>query len=292
MPEIKIKIENKIAQTIDPNAFIVCGNSDYIAIFDFDKEWEVETLKTAVFSYNGFTVNLPFEGDKCYFPILRNTTLCKVGVFAGDLRTTTPAYVACKKAITDEVGQVPPEIEEGLYEKIIDLYDDFGSSLGVSVDSDYVLTVELINKDGEILSRKSVDLPIEKLFISAKYDSVSKAIVFTLESGDTLSVPVGDLIDGFVKQEDFDRLSATVETNSTNIVNLELTKASKTYVDEAISNIDIPEVDTSNLVTLDGEQTINGKKQFVDVEIKKGTIGGANIATTDDIVVVEILRLL
>ena len=55
--------------------------------------------------------------------------------------------------------------------------------------------------------------------------------------------------------------------------------ATKAYVDQALEEIasEVPEVDTSNLVTLDGAQTISGKKTFSAIP----TISGTPAADTD-----------
>ena len=241
MPNIEVSIKNKIAQTTTENAFIICGNSDYNIIFNFDEEWNGETTKTALFVYNGNSIPVPFNGNVCEVPILRNTTQVKIGVFAGDLKTTTSAYVPCRKSITDEGGEIPLDPKPNVYNEIIKLVNEvsgeipeLGAGLNLSVDSDYVLTVSLINKDGETLSEKSVDLPIETLVVSAVYDDNKKAIIFTLQNGETLLVPVGDLVKGFVKEEDYNTLKNTVETNSTNIVNLDRVKQQK-YDDNLIT---------------------------------------------------------
>lgn len=46
--DIKINIKNKIAELAEP-ARIVCGNSDYTAVFAFDAEWAMYHTKTARF---------------------------------------------------------------------------------------------------------------------------------------------------------------------------------------------------------------------------------------------------
>lgn len=38
MPNINISVKNKIAEVTDKSPFIVCGNSDYVIVFDLDEE--------------------------------------------------------------------------------------------------------------------------------------------------------------------------------------------------------------------------------------------------------------
>lgn len=219
MPNIEVIVKNKIA-TISDDQYIVCGNSDYLAVFRFDEEWQNELVKTAYFLYNEQTIPVVFKGNTCEIPVLKNTQFCKIGVEAGNVKTTTSAFVKCKKSVTDENGNIVEPPKEEVYNQIINLINDIafendnelGASLELTVDKDYVLTVYLINQNGETISSKSVDLPIESLVVSAVYNDNQKAIIFTLQNGETLLVPVGDLVKGFVKEEDFQTLEKKVET--------------------------------------------------------------------------------
>lgn len=104
MPEIRITVREKTA-TLSVPATLVCGNSDYTAIFELDDEWAPYTRKTAVFRYyqNGLPIHedIQFSGAKVSIPILRGIDEVEIGVCAGNLRTTTPARVACVRSITD-----------------------------------------------------------------------------------------------------------------------------------------------------------------------------------------------
>lgn len=80
-----------------------------------------------------------------------------------------------------------------------------GHSLSVSIDNEtYILTLKLIAVDGTELSSGSVDLPLESVVIGGEYDAETKSIVLTLQSGQTIDVPVGDLIDGLASQSALD----------------------------------------------------------------------------------------
>lgn len=119
---IHVSIKNKIAELSAP-ALIVCGNSDYVVEFNFDEEWAEHTLKTARFSaWNGYT-DVVFEGTQCPVPVLSRASFVKVGVFAGDLHTTTPAYIPCKKSIRCE-GGAPVEPKPDVYDRLIQMIED------------------------------------------------------------------------------------------------------------------------------------------------------------------------
>ena len=122
MPIIQIKVGNKIATAI--SGIVVCGNSDYIAKFDFDAEWQAAAAKTARFIYgdNKF-YDVAFSGDECPMPIFNNTKYIAVGVYAGDLKTTTPAMFDAKKSVLcgAPVHVDPPE---DVYNQILQLIEE------------------------------------------------------------------------------------------------------------------------------------------------------------------------
>lgn len=95
---IPIRIRDKIAAA-PRDAVYVCGNSDYKIKFDFDDEWDGLDPKTARFVYNGQFVDMIFSGDVCPVPIISNTYAFEVGVYAGNLSTTTKAYVPATKSV-------------------------------------------------------------------------------------------------------------------------------------------------------------------------------------------------
>lgn len=116
---LHIAVANKIATYCQRDGAIVCGNSDYSIKFAFDAEWDAISVKTARFMYNGIAVDVPFEGDTVAVPKLRNTLLVTVGVYGGDLQTTTPAIIPCLKSILCEDG-LPPDPEPDVYARIME----------------------------------------------------------------------------------------------------------------------------------------------------------------------------
>lgn len=103
---LHVGVANKIATFQKRDGCIVCGNSDYQIQFTFDSEWNAHTGKTARFIWNGQFVDVDFTGDTCNVPIIQNTYEVKVGVYAGDLRTTTSAVISCYTSILCE-GATP-----------------------------------------------------------------------------------------------------------------------------------------------------------------------------------------
>ena len=80
-----------------------------------------------------------------------------------------------------------------------------GTNLGVSIDNTtYVMTIDLKNTAGDVISTGSVDLPLESMVIGASYDDNTKEIVLTLQSGEEVRFSVADLVSGLVSQSAFD----------------------------------------------------------------------------------------
>ena len=96
---------------VNGTPIIVCGNSDYIIKFTFDDEWEELPVKTARFIYvqtgEVKCEDVPFEGDTVQVPILTKTREVRIGVFAGDLHTSTPAVIPCELSVRCLAGAVP-----------------------------------------------------------------------------------------------------------------------------------------------------------------------------------------
>lgn len=104
MPEIQITVKDKIAQTVG-TPVIVCGNSDYTITFAFDGEWDDYAAKTLHVKYyqRGKEIydEVLFDGDTVSLPIIRDTDMVSIGVYAGNLRTSTGARIACERCVTD-----------------------------------------------------------------------------------------------------------------------------------------------------------------------------------------------
>ena len=125
MPEMNITVRNKIATKTD-NVVYVCDNSDYVINFDFDSEWDAYDTKTARFDYDGKHTDVVFTGNQCNVPIITNTYAFHVGVFGGDLHTTTAARVPCRKSILSAAG-APADPTPDVYDQIMEIINGLGS---------------------------------------------------------------------------------------------------------------------------------------------------------------------
>lgn len=118
---INISVQNKIAAA-DGTVYI-CGNSDYLVEFDFDREWDAFEHKTARFIHGTTYTDQVFSGNLCPVPVLYNVTSFRLGVFAGELSTTTPATVYAKKSILCGSG-IPADPPISVYSQIMTLIND------------------------------------------------------------------------------------------------------------------------------------------------------------------------
>lgn len=137
---IAIQIREKIATCLSEIS-IVCGNSDYIVDFSFDEEWNEHSFKTARFIANGEYTDVVFEGNECSMPIILKARMVSVGVFAGNLSTSTPAILACKPGILDE-NDIPAPPKEDVYAQIMKILNDLDDAAGLTEEEVRALIAE------------------------------------------------------------------------------------------------------------------------------------------------------
>ena len=113
-------------------------------------------------------------------------------------KVPTTRTINNKALTTDVVLKLSDFQNDAGYAKTTDV-DGTGHKLNVSMDTtDYVLTIKLLDKNENVIDTKSVDLPLEELVVSGSYDAQSKKIVLTLKSGQTIEIPVANLLSGLV----------------------------------------------------------------------------------------------
>lgn len=121
--DININVAEKRA-TVTGAPVIICGNSDYALRFTFDEEWTGLEAKTARFVYvqDGEVryTDVAFIGDNVAVPTLSGTKEVRVGVFAGDLHTSTPARIPCELSILCGTGS-PADPTPAQYDQIMAL---------------------------------------------------------------------------------------------------------------------------------------------------------------------------
>lgn len=72
-----------------------------------------------------------------------------------------------------------------------------GTSIDLDIDpQNYVLTLHLKNSNRQIISTDTIDLPLESVVVSGRYDSQRKKVILTLQGGSTVEFSIADLISG------------------------------------------------------------------------------------------------
>lgn len=122
MARIEISVQNRVAWQTNSTDYI-CGNGDFVIGFVFDKEWNEFETKTARFIHGGEHTDIVFTGNECKVPKIFNVKRMEVGVFAGDLYTTTPAFVHCRKSILCDSG-APADPTPDVYAQVMELLNN------------------------------------------------------------------------------------------------------------------------------------------------------------------------
>ena len=132
MPDILISVQNRQAIQTNSTAYI-CGNGDYGVHFSFDDEWNDYPIKTARFQSEGWFTDVLFRGDVCPMPALEHIRKLEVGVYAGNIQTTTPARVFVQPGIRSVWGS-PEEPVPSVYDQMMEAIQSTGVSLRQTED--------------------------------------------------------------------------------------------------------------------------------------------------------------
>lgn len=155
---INVHVIDKIAHVVgDP--LYVCGNSDYTVKFDFDSEWAGHETKTARFVKNNKEyIDVVFTGDQCAMPILENTPSVRIGVYAGNLCTTTAAVVNAQRSILCGSG-APADPHPDVYAQVMQKMDDIYAAM----PSEDVLTEIRTNRESAEEAAKKAERVVENI---------------------------------------------------------------------------------------------------------------------------------
>lgn len=146
MPVLNITVREKIAQT-SGTPEVVCGNSDYVAVFDLDEEWESYYAKTMRVAWLDIPTGKPryadvaFSGLSATLPVIADAYEIAVGIYAGDIRTTTPARIPCARCITDGSAEHPAPAPD-VYEQIIELLEAISHPIGFGATGDATMILD------------------------------------------------------------------------------------------------------------------------------------------------------
>lgn len=197
--------DNEIIQTIEVE--IGCDDNAYVSA-----EWDGQTQKITLTKADGqTTTELDLSGafdtkvDKVQGKGLSTND------FTNELKTKLDNVEAGAQANVLEGVKVNNQpltptnkvvnIDLSSYALIADM-QTYGKSLAVSIDPQtYVLTMSLKDANGNILNTQTVDLPLETMVVSGSYDDTTKSLILVLKNGQTITIPVADLVAGLVSEQ-------------------------------------------------------------------------------------------
>ena len=83
------------------------------------------------------------------------------------------------------------------------LITETGNKISLTINSStYVMTLQLKDKNGSVLSTGTIDLPLETMVVGASYNADTQEIELTLKNGSKVSFSVSDLVKGLVNEDD------------------------------------------------------------------------------------------
>ena len=119
---MKFEIKNRIIKLCE-KCITIGDNSDYIAEFIFDEEWNGVTKTARFISCNGDYVDQLIKDDKCDIPCdVLKCGYVRIGVYSSQM-TTTYCEVYVKESIKEKNGHVV-EPTPTVYEQLTKLLDD------------------------------------------------------------------------------------------------------------------------------------------------------------------------
>ena len=199
-----------------------------------------------------------------------------------DANSQTHKFVSAteKQQITDNKNAIQAEAQartEG---------DDYlVANTGGKIDlvlnqTDFKLYAVLKNIAGETIATSSViDLPLESVVVSGRYDAATKMVILTLQNGSTIEFSVADLISGL--QEEItpqNKLDADLVSDTTS-ANKFVSQQEKTQI--TTNKNDIASLQSNKADLTNNTQVITADKMYVN-EIR-GVDGSTDIKTTYNI---------
>ena len=165
----------------------------------------------------------------------------------------TDTVVTKTSDLTNDSGYITNSVNNLTY---YELKTNTGATITASVDSStYVMTIQLKNSEGTVLSTGTVDLPLETMVVNASYEDGT--LTLTLQNGQTLDIDISDIVSGLVPD---DRTIAGVDL-ADNITKAELLTA--------LNVEDGAEVNVLESIKVNGvAQTVTNKE--VDIAISGG----------------------
>lgn len=161
-----------------------------------------------------------------------------------------------------------------------------GSLIDLEInDTTYVVTLKLKNQDGTVISTDTIDLPLESVVVSGRYDNTTKKVILTLENGSEVDFSVADLVAGLQTEITSQNKLASDLVDDTNSENKFVTASEKQTWNNKYDkpNGGIPKTDLASDVqtslgkadtALQSHQDISGKLDTSKVKNSNSTTAG------------------
>lgn len=210
---IHINVRDRVP-TITAGEDVISHNSDYVAEFEFDEEWQ-DKIKTVYFvCEDGSYQAVVMDGNSCGVPMLDGEhRRIFVGVQAGAaekpsiLKTTRPCCLKVKDSIADYLGQPIPDPTPDVYEQIIAMLESITSPTwdslqnkpfstlgsGLSVDENGVLSAQggsggsanavqyvaqTLTNEQKAQARSNIDADKKRIVVEARRSSGGSTMVY------------------------------------------------------------------------------------------------------------------
>ena len=209
--------------------------------------------------------------DKPTIPTVNNATLTiqrnstSVGTFTANASSNKTINITVPTTAAD-VSALPASTK-------------YGASIEVSVNTtNYKVTTTLKDQDGNTLGTAQViDLPLESVVVNGSYDSTNKKIVLTLQNGNTIDIPVGDLIAGLQTEiTSTNKLSSDL-VDDTNHTHKFVTAAQITKLNGIAAGAEVNQNAFSNIKV--GTTTVAADAKTDTLEL----VAGSNVTITPDV---------
>lgn len=138
---IHITVRDRVP-TITAGEDVISHNSDYVAEFEFDEEWQGKVKIVYFVCEDGSYQAVVMDGNSCGVPMMAGEhRRIFVGVQAGSaekpsvLKTTRPCCLKVKDSIADYLGEQIPDPTPSVYEQIIAMLESITSPTWGSVQN-------------------------------------------------------------------------------------------------------------------------------------------------------------
>jgi len=186
---LPVKVEGKKAIYTGREIY-VCHNGDYVIQFSFSEEWKEHEAKTARFRNADTFIDVLFTGNQCPVPMFETAWSLCVGVFAGDLVTTTGASIPAENSIRSGEGSEIQPPESDVYDQLMVLVNQLPDALHAAENAGASETASAASEKNAALSETNAKK--SEIIAAAAAETAEKSVA----NGAYISTYVGE--DGYL----------------------------------------------------------------------------------------------